>query len=283
MIYVSASCLKGLEIKDAIEALYKNGFRHIELSGGFRYYDKMEKDLIKAKRRFNLDYICHNYFFHSGEPLVLNLASLNDDIYEKSLNFLIRAIKLAKKLNAKKFGLHAGFFLDIKEEEIGKDLTYSKPFNKDKCIKKFYKGFSIIKEAAEGLELYIENNIISSANLKTFKGLNPFMMTRYKEYSELKKIIDFKLLLDIGHLKVSSFSLGLNFEEELDKMMAASDYLHISDNNGLSDQNRCLLSASDVFQKLKKYNLKGKIITMEIYEKMDEIKKSYSLLKGAIK
>ena len=34
------------------------------------------------------------------------------------------------------------------------------------------------------------------------------MLTSYREYAELKELIDFKLLLDLGHLKVSALSLG---------------------------------------------------------------------------
>ena len=272
-----------MEVIDAIKVLYNYGFSNIELSGGFNYFNNLEDDLIELKMQYNFKYIVHNYFPPPKEPFVLNLASLNEGVYQNTLEHFKKAIKLSKKLGAQKFGFHAGFFLDIGIKEIGKDLSYNELFKKKQCIQRFCEGFNILKKVAGDIELYIENNVISYANLKTFKGVNPFMLTTYREYRDLKETIDFKLLLDIGHLKVSSYSLGLNFNDELDKMISVSDYLHLGNNDGFSDQNRDLLSGSSLLQRLKNYTLRDKIITLEISGKMANIKESYNLLMEAIK
>lgn len=275
--------MKANTIKEAINILQRNKIRNIELTAGTNYYNGVEDDLINLKIAYKHNYICHHYFPPAEEPFVLNLASLDNDIYQKTLYCLEKAIKLSKKLNAAKFGLHAGLFLDIEVDELGGDFRYHKLFDRGKCLKRFCEGFNILKKLAGNLELYIENNVISCANFKKFEGLSPFMMTNYQEYLELSKLIDFKLLLDIGHLKVSSASLGSNFEDELDKMIAFSDYLHISDNNGLSDQNRHLSSESDLLPRLKNHTLRDKIITLEICDKMENIKKTYNLLTNLIR
>lgn len=282
MIYISSSCIRASTIHETIDILYKNGFKDIELSGGTSYYDEIENDIIKLKTRYNLNYLCHNYFPPPKEPFVLNLASLNDDIYQKTLSHLEIAIKLARKLNAVKFGFHAGFLLDFDVNELGGKVHYNKLFDPHRCICRFCEGFNRLKDFAGNLELYIENNVISYTNLKTFDGVNPFMMTDYKGYQELKKLIDFKLLLDIAHLEVSSNSLGLNFEDELYKMMNVSDYLHLSGNDGLSDQNRHLVDQSALYKGLKRYKLKGKIVTLEVRGTEEHIKNSYNLLSEVI-
>ena len=78
-----------------------NGFTNIELSGGTEYYDNFENDLINLKKEFDLNYLIHNYFPPPLEHFVLNLASTDKDIYEKSLSHYKRAIQfLAEEFTA---------------------------------------------------------------------------------------------------------------------------------------------------------------------------------------
>lgn len=281
MIYVSTACLKNFATIDAVELLQKNGIRNIELSGCTNDLEDFDV-LIEAKSKYDLNYICHNYFFSTKEDFVLNLASLDDDIYQKTLAYFKNAIKLSNKLNSEKYGLHAGFFIDINVAEIGNKLKQKTLSDKDKLMQRFCYGFNILKKEAQGLELYIENNVISCGNLKTFNETNPLMLTNYEEYTELKKHISFKLLLDVGHLKVSANSLNLSFEDELDKLIGFSDYLHLSDNDALSDQNKYLTDNGNLLKLLKSYDLRNKIITLEIDGDCKNIKDSYNLMEMLI-
>ena len=61
MIFVSSSCVKHKSIKESVQDLAKNGFKNIELSGGTKYYENLEKDLLELKYKYNLSYRCHNY------------------------------------------------------------------------------------------------------------------------------------------------------------------------------------------------------------------------------
>jgi sugar phosphate isomerase/epimerase len=280
MIYVSTAYSGNNDLKESIRILSENGFKNIELSGSFDRCDELEKDLISLKDKYNLNYLCHNYFPGTKQPFVLNMASLNDEIYKRSLSHFKNLIKLSKKLNSPKVGFHAGFFVDITSKEIGSNLNVRTLFNRKKSLKRFCEGFNELKDMAGALELYLENNVISHANFKAFGNANPLMLTSYNDFVELKEVIDFKLLLDIGHLKVSAVSLGLDFEDELNKMMSVSDYLHCSDNDGLSDQNKPLLVNSKLFQQLKNYPLNGKTITLEIGGGMENIKNCCNLLVG---
>lgn len=279
MIYISSSCVKHSKIKDSVQELVKNGFKNIELSGGTEYYKDFENDLLELKDKYNLNYRCHNYFPPPKKHLVLNLASLNDNIYTQTFNHLKSAIELSSRLEATSFGFHAGFFLDIKVSEIGKKLSKGSLFDKQDSISRFCHGFKELKMLAGDIELYIENNVYSVTNAKTYNNENIFMLTNYEEYKDLKEMIDFKLLLDVAHLKVSSSTLNLDFEDELSKMISSSDYIHISDNDALQDLNNMLQKDSDLVKLLKKQNLKNKDFTLEIYDEIKNIKKTYDILK----
>ena len=104
------------------------------------------------------------------------------------------------------------------------------------------------------------------------------MLVDYDDYVKLKELIDFPLLLDVGHLKVACNSLNLDFEAELGLMMELSDYIHVSDNDGTYDANRALCRESDLYSRLKAYNLENKIITLEIKTPITEILNSFKLL-----
>ncbi|MCK9224209.1 MAG: sugar phosphate isomerase/epimerase [Candidatus Muirbacterium halophilum] len=283
MIYVSSSCTKFKKIKDSVQELIDSGFKNIELSGGTEYYDGFVDDLLELKEKYNLNYICHNYFPPPKEHFVLNLASLNDEIYEKTFNHLVKSIKLSKKLGAKKFGFHAGFFIDIKVSEIGKKISKDSLFDKNNAMQRFCDGFKELQTLAGDVKLYVENNVFSSTNYKTYNGDNIFMLASSNEYDELKNKIDFNLLLDVAHLKVSSNTLELNFEDELNYMINQSDYIHISDNDALHDLNQKLQKDSTLVQLLKEQDLKNKNFTLEIYDGLGSIKETYDLLQEIIK
>lgn len=279
MIYISSSCVKHKKIKDSVQELVENGFTNIELSGGTAFYDGIEEDLLELKDKYNLNYICHNYFPPPKEEFVLNLASLDDEVYEKTFHHLIKSIELSKKLGAKKFGFHAGFFIDIKVSEIGKKISKDKLYDRDSAIDRFCNKYRELKKKSGELELYIENNVFSAVNHKTYGGEQIFMLCNYDDYVELKEKLEFKLLLDVAHLKVSSNTLGLSFQEELNKMIELSDYLHISDNNGLSDQN---MELSDRLIMNSIRSKSNKTCTLELYEPISKIVKNYEMIKEAV-
>ena len=104
------------------------------------------------------------------------------------------------------------------------------------------------------------------------------MLTTKDEFFSLKKKLDFKLLLDVAHLKVSSKSLGLDFDDQFDAMMQQTDYIHISDNDGLHDTNDMIKKNSNMANSLKKHNLMSKDITLEIYGDLIESHRTYELL-----
>ena len=282
MIYVSSSCVKNTKIKDSVEELAINGFKNIELSGGTEYYDNFENDLLELKERYNLNYRCHNYFPPPRKPFVLNLASLNDETFQMSFDHLQQVIALSNRLGADKFAFHAGFFIDIKLNEIGKKLSLDNLFDEKEAIERFCNAYSVIKKQAKNVSLFIENNVFSKTNADTYDGENPFMMTNLNEYKSLKEKIDFNLLLDVAHLKVSAKTLRLDWEEEFENMISVSSYIHVSDNDGFHDLNNQLTKSSSLLSMLKQSDTKNKDFTLEIYDGMDAIKKSHEVLSEVV-
>jgi len=278
MIYVSSSCVKHIKIRDSVQELAENDFKNIELSGGTEYYENFENDLLELKDKYSLNYRCHNYFPPPRKPFVLNLASLNDETFQMSFDHLQQVIALSNRLGADKFAFHAGFFIDIKLNEIGKKLSRDNLFDEKEAVERFCKAYSVIKKQAKNVSLFIENNVFSKTNADTYDGKNPFMMTNFNEYKSLKEKIDFNLLLDVAHLKVSAKTLRLDWEEEFENMISVSSYIHVSDNDGFHDLNNQLTKTSSLLTMLEQSNTKNKDFTLEVYDGMSAIKKSHEAL-----
>ena len=124
MIFISSSCVKSSTIKDSVLALALEGFKNIELSGGTEYYDGYLQDILELRKKYSLKYLVHNYFPPPKMDFMLNLASLNDDIYKQSIKHCKQAISVCKKIGSEKYGIHAGFLIDFLPREAGKKIGW---------------------------------------------------------------------------------------------------------------------------------------------------------------
>ncbi len=274
MIFVSSACSNKKFIYDVVTDLASHGFHNIELSGGTQYYKNYENDLIHLQDKYNLQYLIHNYFPPPEDDFVINLASSDDTIYQKSLDQLRRAVDLSHRLNLKKFGFHAGFLVDIAAKKIGKRLETGTISNREKAMDRFCEGYMELQKEAGNIELYIENNVYSASNWDVFGECKPFLLLCNEDFIELQKRISFKLLLDIALLFVTSQTMDLNFNSELQSLVGKSDYLHLSDNDGRHDLNRSIAPHSHIGQQLHCLQLVNKTITLEIYQGLEATRQS---------
>ena len=129
-IFISSSAISSKNVEDNITFLAKNGITNIELSGGCSYSSNILNKLIILKK-YKLEYLVHN--FSPKDNFVLNIGSCDDRHYKKTIKFYKKSIDLCKKLNVKKYGIHAGFLIDSKTSELNNKIKrelYSKKSDK---------------------------------------------------------------------------------------------------------------------------------------------------------
>lgn len=237
MIFLSTSPFPKLTGYNATCLYISNDIGHIELSGG-----KFDQDCVQNLESIkdNANLILHNYFPPPREPFVFNLASLNTAVGEKSLSLATSAIDLASRLNVKYYSFHAGFLIDPKVCELGRQFDSERLQNKKDSIDTFLERVGIIAKYARSkeIELLIENNVFSSANKKQFSE-NPFLMTDLYDCLEIipQTPPNVNLLVDLGHLNVSATSENFNKVEFLQETRSLTHAYHISENDGMSDMN----------------------------------------------
>jgi sugar phosphate isomerase/epimerase len=267
-IYVSSSCVNNSKIADSVVQLADMGFTHIELSGGTNLYDGWLDDLLELKDRYGLSYRCHNYFPPPEKHFVLNLSSANHEERERAVAHAIKAIELSKQLDATEYGIHAGFRFQPDTKLLGKAFNKTSLQPMDEALMVFAQSWNRLESIAKqyAVDLYIENNVLSAANKKTFGKENPFLATDVDSISTLLTLTRAKLLLDVAHLKVSCQSLGLSFQDQLTSLVPLASYLHFSDNNAQADTNHGLKSDSMLYHLLSDVSLQDKTITLEVYD-----------------
>lgn len=281
MIYVSSTCVKKSNIAEVIRVLAENNITNIELSGGTCYYEEIENDLIMLKHAYQLKYACHAYFPPHKYPFVVNLASCNDQIYKRSIEHYINCIEMLKRIECPVLSIHAGFLVEIGTDEIGNKLSNRVVYNEKKAYDRFCSAYMHISELCRKnmIALFLENNVLSAENYKEFDYNNYMMMTDYESIMKMKERLDFNLLLDLGHLHVSTNTLGLKYSEQCNKLKDHVKWIHISDNDGVFDEHKPLRQKSIVMQEFRKICDADIDVTLETVGSVGEIIASIKLIK----
>ncbi|KGG12106.1 MULTISPECIES: sugar phosphate isomerase/epimerase family protein [Prochlorococcus] len=245
----------GYNKKTALEAskdFYSNGITAVELSGGVHCPNAIE-EIVKLRAK--IDFQVHNYFPPPEEPFVLNLASKNPDISELSIKHIYKAMELSLRLDQPRYSFHAGFLIDPKVDQLGKRIKKKQLLSRDQGLKLFIDRLNIISERARelGVDLLVENNVISKANFKEFQS-DPFLMSTCEECIYVMKNTpdNINLLVDLAHLKVSATTLSYNPIEFLNLVSKWIKGYHLSDNNGIRDENKPVTLNSWFWPYLKK-------------------------------
>ena len=129
------------------------------------------------------------------------------------------------------------------------------------------------------VKLLIENNVLTQKNYSRFKG-NPFLFVDYAEINNIMPLLpkNVGLLLDVGHLNVSSRTLKFDrarFIKETNKWING---YQLSENNGIDDQNKKVKLKSWFFKYLKKnkfYSLEIKLEDFNQFKNQVKIVKKY--------
>ena len=213
----------------------------IEFSSGISHNNKNLTYFEKTRYKK----LSHNYFPPPEDEFVLNLASKNEIVRKRSVDHCISNLELCSKYKTKFYAAHAGFCVDPSSDQLGKKILFKSSYNKEEHFKIFQLSVQEIVSQAEKLQVLflIENNVLSDINIKANNNRNPFLCCSSEDIIRLFKVINsdyLGLLLDTGHLKVSSKSLNLNLSEEYNKIKKFIKALHHSDNDGLTDSNQIL-------------------------------------------
>jgi sugar phosphate isomerase/epimerase len=244
--FISSSCFPKTSISEALEQGGALASKRVELSAPHNYepIEKINK-IFRSYRQAGYEILTHNYFPPPIEDFVLNIATSNKHDYRLANQLVNNAIELSEVAGTSIYGLHAGYLYPSACEKngefkfSGEKMCYDEALN-NACqfVNEVFEKFSTKK-----IRLLIENlfpgkddkhSLFCSSNeMKDFFELVPDQVG---------------LLLDLGHLNITSNLWGINREELLsDILLNFADRIyevHLSENNGELDQHKAVLEDS---------------------------------------
>ena len=278
MIYASTNCLKNPKnVIKVLEEYEKSEIENVELGSIHDYFD------INLLKKFNFNYLVHNYFPPPKRPFNLNLSSQKKEIRTKSINLVKNAIDVSCKINSPLYTFHAGFTVD--PPELGKAFPRGKIVSRKIAFDRYIDSLLIIIDYAKSRDIKIamEPNVVQKFNL--IKGKNELcLFADFDEIKELYKIVsrkDVGLLLDLGHTAVTAFWLNYDKDEFVKKCQKNVFAIHISNNDGKKDQHRSLTKNCWQISKLRPFK-SVPIILETMNQTIDGIRKNIKLVNNVI-
>jgi len=258
MIYTSTSCLKNpSDIIRVLNEYDKAGIENVELGSVHKYFE------IKQIKKFNFNFLIHNYFPPPKIPFNFNLASSNKEIRGKSYNLAIKAIDLCADIESPLYTFHAGFTVD--PPKLGEVFPKENITDRKKAVSTYIEEvIKIIDHGnCRGIKTAMEPNVVQKFNLVNNKN----KLSLFAEFTEIAELFQslnntkLGLLLDLGHTIVTSHWLNFDKDEFVEKCKNKVSAIHASNNNGLQDQHKSLTKKCWQSSKLKKF--KNVPITLE--------------------
>ena len=238
-VFASSGAFSGIKSLDELIAVCEsNQILNIELASGLKANENFEL-LLNKKYEFN--FLLHNYFPAPSKPFVLNLADLNTENRERSISFVETALKVCCSCHIPFYSVHAGFVASLTPDDLGRPerqmmkITHSQY---KESLHNFTESVSKLSHLASslGIKLLIENNVhaVPGSELSHLLLSTTDDICNFFEHNSFHNV---GFLLDVAHLKVSSHHLEFNPYAAIERLAPWVMALHLSDNNGLRDTN----------------------------------------------
>jgi len=233
-VYASTACVDPqADLWTTLAGAREAGIGRVEL-GASRIDDRDR--LVQRLVGERLEFLVHNYFPPPREPFVLNLASPDREIRQRSLDHVRAAIDLTAAVGAPAYSVHAGFVNDPDGWD-GTSFTFPPATAADVAAasSRFRDAVAVALDRAANAEiaLLVENNVCT----EPLRG--KLLLQTSDEFLELlEEIGDARcgVLVDTGHLNVSAHTLGFDPEEFVAQLEPHIGAWHVHDNRGLEDE-----------------------------------------------
>lgn len=240
--------------------LRQHGLTAIELGAGVRVGEDLELLLSEGGTQFFI----HNYFPPPATSFVLNLASADETVRDRSGDLVRAALDLSARLGAPFYSVHGGFITD----PVGFDGTgfvFPAPGSKDEAayaMERFIGTLrGLLKSAATcGVKIMVENNVCVQA------AVGRLLLQSADGFAELFMALpdpNLGMLLDTGHLNVSARTLGFDRGRFVDQVQPYVRAFHVHDNDGTADTHDVVAPSSWVLDVLRRPAFHGLPMVIE--------------------
>jgi len=244
--FLSSSCFKNATLNDVIAFCQKEHIFNLEWSAPHPYQStEAIVDLLQKSQNQGFTFLPHNYFPPVKNDFVLNIASEDNAVLDAVHGLIKAMLDVSEAIKMPLYGIHAGYLADAYVGEDGMFTFAEKKLTHDQALSRTQSFVSDILPDFQraNVRLLLENLF------PTEKG----EYSLYCSYEEIKECMsavgsEVGLLLDLGHLNVTSTRRGISRNKFLEKYLAEFGSriyeVHLSENNGYRDEHLPVLDES---------------------------------------
>ena len=243
LLYVSSTFFPDRSrISDVLALCKRKGLFQIELGSNHSH----DPDPVEAVRQFNCCYLVHNYFPAPREAFVLNIASLDEAVYQRSIDHIYRAIEYCERINAPLYTFHPGFLTDPKGANTDSSYYDFRFVNRRLETANYEKAFGRMLDAVYRIVPYARDCGIRVA-VETEGSVTKkehLLMQRPDEYVRFFQYFspdDIGITLNIGHLHLASRAFGFDKKMFVEIVQEYVTAMELSHNDGEQDEHRPLI------------------------------------------
>jgi sugar phosphate isomerase/epimerase len=282
-IFVSTGAFKTRELSSILDICLEYDITNLELSSNVSRASYSLDALLAVRDRMR--FLVHNYFPPEDTGLVLNLASGSDQIRGATLAFCKTAIDLCVRLGSPVYTVHSGFCYDPLPSQLGGHQSDLPRHPRRVAQEWFVEALGELRDyaSASDVRLCIENNVVPAFNL--VEGKNEIdLMSSTADFRDLignAALEDVSFLIDLGHLNVSATSERFDKMEFIDTVAPRTEVLHVSDNDGETDQHLPFGQDAWFIDTLSRFS--DKLISIESYNlEPEQVVQCIEVVDGAI-
>ena len=282
-IFISTTFVKDKsKVSKALNELQKINFKKVELGSNHRYEKKL--NYIKKKK---FDYLVHNYFPVPKKDFVINIASLNKTLRERSIAQIKKSIIFSKKINAKYYTFHPGFLSDPLGARLNSKF-YDFNWKKGNVSKKIrIEAWNNMIASLKIIQKFAHKNEVKVCieTEGSVKAKDHLLMQKPVEFKKLIKIFKEKIgiNLNLAHLNLASKSFKFDKSKFLNLIKKNLKLVEISHNYGTIDSHKPLKKNGWYIKFLKKIPTNVPIIIELRNSNIKQIKSSINIIKNEIK
>ena len=226
-MFVSTTFLNdNLRLKESLSLLEKMGISAVEIGSNHCY----EPDYSYVSD-YSFEYLVHNYFPVPKESFVVNIASLDENIHQRSIKHIKDSIDFCSKINARLYTFHPGFLTDPKGSNPS-NQNYDFQWESVRLKTTSYEA------AWERMTDAISEIAPYACNRKVPKK-NHLMMQQPKEYERFLNFFPSDAIginLNIGHLILAANAFEFSYQTFVDIVADYVVAMELSHNDGVEDQ-----------------------------------------------
>ena len=235
-LFVSTTFLAdNKSLKEALTICNENDINGLELGSNHCHENNYDYCLD-----FDFRYLVHNYFPIPEKSFVINIASNNDEIVNRSITQIKKSIDFCQKIGAELYTFHPGFLTDPmgsnknkKNYDFQWDEKQLKDNNYNIALERMYKSIDIILEYA-----IIKNTNISIETEGSVSKKNHLLMQtpiEYQKFIQHYSSSDIGINLNIGHLNLAANSFSFDRMEFVEIIADYVVAMELSHNEGVED------------------------------------------------